>query len=166
MSRRRHAALLGCVAALAASLPAPAATAAPGDASGLAASVVREVNRQRARHRLPALRVDAGLVDAAGAHSRDMARHGFLGHASRDGEPWQRRVWRHIDAARIGETVAWVAWPPSLADQAVAVVAAWMASPSHRADLLSPAFARVGVALARGRFAGGGATFFTADLAG
>ena len=43
----------------------------------------------------------------------------------------------------------------------------WLASPEHRANLLRPGYARIGIGLVRGSFLGnGGATVVTADFAG
>jgi uncharacterized protein YkwD len=49
---------------------------------------------------------------------------------------------------------------------APSVVQRWLASPPHRALLLSPSFDRIGIGVAHGRFLGlDGAAVWTADLA-
>ena len=82
----------------------------------------------------------------------------MLDHASSDGTPMASRIRRVVRAKRVAETIAWL--PPDAGGAAVAV-ATWMQSPSHRASLLSPALARIGVAR-RPAMAG---VIVTADLA-
>jgi uncharacterized protein YkwD len=63
-----------------------------------------------------------------------------------------------------GENLAWGNGPYASAG---AIIAEWLASPEHRANLLGAAFSRIGIGLARGTFLGtGDATVVTADFAG
>jgi uncharacterized protein YkwD len=91
-----------------------------------------------------------------------MMRHQYLGHASADGTPWDRRLRRYVHARSLGETVAVLSRRRRMAR---AVVREWMNSAPHRATLLSPSFRRIGVARRAGRWNGRRSAFFTADLA-
>jgi uncharacterized protein YkwD len=117
-----------------------------------------EINRARAANGVPPLRSDRRLKAAAEAHSRDMAAHGYLGH----GDIGRRLQSYGVRARLIGENVAW----GQGSVRADAVVAGWMASPVHRANLLSRQFRRVGVGVVTGSFGGHGrAHLVTADFA-
>jgi uncharacterized protein YkwD len=60
-----------------------------------------------------------------------------------------------------------LAWGTGSRGTAGGVVAAWLASPEHRANLLRPSFTRVGIGERVGAFEGaGGAEVVTADFAG
>ena len=125
--------------------------------------VVKLVNRLRARHGLKRLRSSGKLARAASDHTGDMLRGGFLSHASSDGTPMANRVRRYTGANWVGENVAAVARPKGSA--ARRVVRMWMASPGHRAVLLSPTGRRIGVGRARGTLGSMRGAVFTADLA-
>ena len=115
---------------LAVALVATAGTA--GAATTKARSLLREINRTRAVHHLRPLKLDARLMRAAKLHSRDMARTRVLAHTP--------RLLLLPGTRSAGENLAWI---PS--DSPAAVVAAWMASPHHRANLLSRRFTSVGL---------------------
>jgi len=124
------------------------------------ASVLREMNRVRAQHGLHALRLDTHLQRAAVAHSREMLTTDVFAHGA-----FARRMLRFDVRARIaGENLAWGSGDASAAR---AIVAAWLASPEHRANLLRPSFRRTGVGDLLGPFQGHGhARVVTADFAG
>lgn len=107
----------------------------------LKAEVIAATNRERHTHgALRALRANTGLDKSAGILAGRLARRRTLGHAKR----WWRLIdrWtRHRFGAR-GENQAEGQPTPD------AVVAAWMASPEHRANILSTAFSRIGVGYA------------------
>ena len=83
------------------------------------------------------------LATAALDHSRDMAEHDYLDHADRRGRGVPERArelgypWRAI-----GENIA------AGQGSAQQVVAGWLASPGHCANILSPDFAEMGTAYA------------------
>jgi uncharacterized protein YkwD len=136
---------------------------APAGATALSAaetSILSEVNRTRAAHGLPALRVDTRLQRAARAHSVDMLRRNYFSHGA-----FARRLQRFgVRGARLGENLAWGYGPRA---HPGAIVGSWLRSPPHRANLLRPGFRRIGLAAPRGRFAGlDGALVVTADFAG
>jgi uncharacterized protein YkwD len=137
--------------------PRSAALAAP-TADELA--FVNVINRVRAAHGAPALRVDPRLERAARAHSRDMLRRGYFAHGSFA----QRLAGFGARGPALGENLGWGVGPHANAE---AIVGKWLASPPHRANLLRRGFRRVGVGRVVGVFAGyAGAAVVTADFAG
>jgi uncharacterized protein YkwD len=127
------------------------------------------MNDARAKEGLPPLRVSKALGRAALAHDREMLRFGFFGHESRDGGQFWQRVERWYPPRGEGWTVGenLLAASPNVSMRAA--VAAWLASPEHRAVLLSDAWLAVGVAVvhvrhAPGIFEGEATTFVTADF--
>ena len=112
-----------------------------------AASVVREINRERGARDLLRLGADPRLALAAQRHTRDMLRRGFFSHVTPDGLGMTARVratgyLRNVATWALGETLAWGAGPCSTPG---AVVAALMASPSHRRVMLGRRYLEVGV---------------------
>jgi uncharacterized protein YkwD len=124
------------------------------------ALVLRQMNALRAQHGLPPLRFDPHLQRAARAHSHEMLaanvfRHGAFG--------W-RMVEFDVRARIAGENIA---WGTGFFGSPARIVAAWLASPEHRANLLRPSFSRVGVGDLVGAFLGyRDAHVVTADFAG
>src|SRR4051794_10348333 len=123
--------------------------------------VVRIINRIRAQHGLRRLKASRALSRAATAHSSDMLRRNFIGHASSDGTSMGRRVRRYTRAHWVGETIAYL-WGRATAGVTVGM---WMNSPPHRAVLLSGAAHRIGIGKRRGLLGGAPSSVFTADLA-
>jgi len=124
--------------------------------------VIKLVNRIRARHGLRKLRASHTLARAASIHTGDMLRRDFLGHSSSDGTPMPSRVRRYTGADWVGENIAAVSRRGSTARR---VVRMWMASPGHRAVLLSPSGRRIGVGRRAGKLGSAKRAVITADLA-
>jgi uncharacterized protein YkwD len=124
------------------------------------ASLLQAVNTTRASYHLAPLRADGTLQRAARAHSVEMIRQGVFTHGSFA----QRLIGFGARGPALGENLAWGVGSRA---NARVIVAEWLASPAHRANLLRPGFSRVGIGSTLGRFAGhGGATVVTADFAG
>ena len=122
--------------------------------------LIREMNRVRAQHGLRRLRYDPTLERAARAHSHVMLRKDVFAH----GAFRARLVQFGVIAAIAGENLA---WGTGTAGTTRATVVAWLESPEHRANLLSPSFTRIGVGALVGPFLGfTGARVVTADFAG
>jgi len=137
--------------------PAPAPLVSGAAASGavtaagrdgltpMLAQVVALTNREREREGLAPLSVDPTLCAAADAHSRDMATRRFFAHTSPDGRMVSDRVtafgYRY---SRVAENIAAGQTTPE------EVVAGWMASPGHRANILIPQLRQIGVGYAIG----------------
>jgi uncharacterized protein YkwD len=86
------------------------------------------------------------LSDAAAAHARDMLRNHYFEHRGSDGSQPSDRVQRAGYPHRLtGENIA---LGPESAEE---VVAGWLASPGHCANIMEPRFRDIGVALASGK---------------
>jgi uncharacterized protein YkwD len=145
-----------------------AASCPPGQgARALVVSTLCLINKTRAEHGAPRLRLDRRLVQAAQGHSRDMVAHHYFSHTSRSGLSSSARIastgWmRGRRRWKVGENLAWQAGPPS----ARWVVSAWLRSPPHRQVLLDRSFQVIGLGITRGTPTSGassGATY-TADF--
>jgi uncharacterized protein YkwD len=161
MSKRRATYLvagltLGCA------LPAAPADAGSAKQDRVERAVVKQVNSIRAQHGLRALRRSRGLARAADVKAKEVASTAVLSHASPDGTPMHQRVRRYVNARAVGEALGYV---PARSPQANRIVKAWMASPSHRAALLSPSFRRVGVGRRKGRVGSNRVAVIALDLA-
>jgi uncharacterized protein YkwD len=150
------------VVAAAAALAVPAfASACPGadvtpNAQNIAtarSATLCLLNKQRASFGLARLRAHRQLQVAAQSYAGDMVRGGFFSHVSPSGSTLEQRIrqgTRYLAGAlryQIGENIAWgqgVLAKPS------AIVAAWMASPGHRANILRGAFREIGIGIAPG----------------
>ncbi|GAA2398130.1 CAP domain-containing protein [Streptomyces glaucosporus] len=117
-----------------------APSAPPSDAETAAeAEVLRLVNLERAEAGCRPLTADPALAELAGQYSEAMAEQGFFSHTSPDGDtPWDRAEAAGIDNLG-GENIA-----RGQAD-AEAVMAAWMDSPGHRANILNCDYRTLGV---------------------
>ena len=101
------------------------------------------VNRQRVIRGERPLALNARLQRTAQGHSRDMARRDYFDHSHGRADTLLRRMRAagYIFSSRIGYEIGenigwgtlWLATPR-------AMVAAWMASPGHRANILDPRF--------------------------
>jgi uncharacterized protein YkwD len=108
---------------------------------------IESLNQTRRAHGLRPLHVSQRLGRSSNRYARRMLRHDFFGHGARAGG---------------GETIAWHSGWNS---QPRRTIRRWMASPGHRAVLLSPAFRRVGMGMARGRLGSRVATMWVARVA-
>jgi uncharacterized protein YkwD len=136
--------------------------AAPAQASPTPAeaSLLVKMNQVRVQHGVRPLRIDLRLERAARAKSRSMLRTGTFAHGD-----FQRRLSSYrVRGPYYGENLAWGVGANATAS---GIVQMWLASPSHRANLLRPSFQRVGLGLVVGTFGGyGGAAVVTANFAG
>ncbi|WP_369139644.1 CAP domain-containing protein [Modestobacter versicolor] len=121
---------------------APALPPAPGP--GPEGQVLALVNVERTAAGCGPLAADAALAAVARAHSADMRDRGFFAHTDPGGvDPFARARAAGIGYAR-AENIA--AGQPD----ASAVMAAWMASPGHRQNVLDCSLGRLGVGVAEG----------------
>ncbi len=133
-------------------LAEPFAPPRGADREAVGARVLELVNVARARARrcggesfaaAAPLARDRALERIALAYAQDMARYAFMDHTGRDGSSPQQRI------SRAG--YAWVEAGENLARgvmNADAVVEGWLGSPEHCANLMRPAYTRMGVAFA------------------
>ncbi len=161
-----------CLAALlvcAAIAPASASAASPcDDADGsleqlglpaARAATLCLLNRERASHGLSALRASEKLASAAQGHAADMVDRRYFAHGN-FGARIARTGWgRHRRTYTIGENLGY-----GIAGGATprAIVAAWMDSAGHRANILQRRFHAIGIGIASGTPGGdAGATYST-----
>jgi uncharacterized protein YkwD len=128
-------------------------------------AVVCLLDAQRAAYALPPLRAQDELQASASAYSSAMVRRRFFAHVSPAGRTIVDRVaasgyLRPAGDWALGEDLAWGSGQDATARE---VVAAWMASPPHRGNILERAFRDVGVGVAVGLpdGASAGATYTT-----
>jgi len=90
------------------------------------------------------LAMDANLQSAARAHSQDMAANNYFSHTSLDGRTFDDRIRDagYAGAFPWGENIAAGYSTPH------AVVAGWMSSPGHCANIMNGSFRAVGVGYA------------------
>ena len=163
--RLRYFAALMAVALTSAAL---AADAVVGRASNttLRAHVVDLVNSARSHGRkcgserfaaAPDLSVSRLLDEVAADHARDMARKKYFDHRGSDGSQPKDRVLRAGYKSRLtGENIA---LGPESAEE---VVAGWLASPGHCANIMDPRFQHIGVGIATGH--GRGQIYWVQDF--
>jgi uncharacterized protein YkwD len=148
------------IAALALAMAASATDAVVGRQSDgkVRARVVELVNAARSNARscgierfaaAPPLSASQQLNEAADAHARDMARRKYFDHQGTDGSQPKDRVLRAGYQSRLtGENIA---LGPESAEE---VVAGWLASPGHCANIMESRFQHIGVGLATGKARG------------
>ena len=149
-------ALLCAAPAAVAGAPAscPGATVAPSQASpsSVRGATLCLVNRERARRGLGRLRTNRSLQAAASRYASRMSRQDFFTHVAPDGSSMVDRIRRtsYLRSVRrwsVGENLAWGAGRRATPVQ---TVAAWMASPGHKANILSRGFAEIGIGVTLG----------------
>ena len=131
-----------CDGGVAVETPAEPETPAQSEtsANSYEREVVRLVNLERAKVGLAALTEDAALTKTARMKSEDMRERGYFDHNSPTyGTPFQLMKSQGVSYRTAGENIAMGYATPE------AVVNAWMHSPSHRANILSAAYTRIGV---------------------
>ena len=124
------------------------------------------INEARANHGLRPLRTSLGLHRAAQRHSEDMIARDYFGHTSPTGSTLYVRImnsgfiaWGQWSAAED------LAWGTGTYGTPRATVRMWLASPEHRAILLSPYYRLIGIGRATGSFLGhSDAVVWTADF--
>lgn len=153
---RRSAARVAIGAVL---LPSIAFVPASASAASVGSVMAKRINKIRVAKGLPRLKVAPSLSVAARRHSVAQARTGSLTHSGFS----QRIFGAGIRGVRTaGENVGYVSGCGH--GTAAIIVRAWMRSPGHRQNILSPAFHMFGTGAAiRGRC---GATFATVEFAG
>jgi len=112
------------------------------------AAMLEMVNKERLKNGLKPLRADPELVPVARAHSQDMFTRGYFAHVDLEGKnPFERMRAANIRFTAAGENLA-------LAQTVEIAHTNLMNSPGHRANILNPAFGRVGIGILDGGFYG------------
>jgi uncharacterized protein YkwD len=110
------------------------------------------LNRERAAEGLKPVRYNAQLSAAALPFTVAMREQSFFDHTAPDGStPTTRiRATGYLKNARrwmLGENIA---WGESYKGTPAAIMAAWMASPGHRENILTARFREIGIGVAYG----------------
>ncbi|WMW21850.1 CAP domain-containing protein [Methanolobus mangrovi] len=108
------------------------------------------INGERAIYGLEPLRFNAVLNDVASEHSKEMIELDYFSHDSYDGTSFSERLANAgYDMVYVGENIA-LRYPPDL----VAAHEGLMASPGHRANILSPNYNEIGIGIWVGEYSG------------
>lgn len=106
--------------------------------------VIALVNKERSKRGLSMLAKDARLARTARLKSQEMVTKNYFSHTSPVyGSPFTMMQSFGIRFTAAGENIAMGQKTPE------AVMSAWMNSPGHRSNILSPAYNRIGIGYAR-----------------
>jgi uncharacterized protein YkwD len=138
--------------------------------SSLEQGVLAAINVFRTQNHLPTLRLSTPLNTAAREHSQQMATQGYFAHESADGSAFWKRIQRFYPSGSmrywsVGENLLWSS-PDVDASRALEL---WLASPEHRANLMTAKWREIGVsavhvAAAPGTYKGLDVTIVTTDF--
>jgi uncharacterized YkwD family protein/spore coat assembly protein SafA len=118
----------------------------PADIRTQENEVIRLVNVERAKKGLQPLSANWELSRVARLKSQDMANKGYFSHQSPTyGSPFNMMENFGIRFSSAGENIAYGQMTPAQ------VMSAWMNSPGHRANILSPSYTQIGVGLAKNK---------------
>ncbi|MDQ0915105.1 CAP domain-containing protein [Paenibacillus sp. V4I5] len=121
-------------------------TSAPSQ-STFASQVVNLVNQERSKAGLRPLTGNSALTAMALDKAKDMYNNGYFDHTSPTyGSPFDMMSKYGIRYSYAGENIAKGQQTPE------AVMKAWMNSPGHRQNILSPNFTQIGVAFYNGEW--------------
>jgi uncharacterized protein YkwD len=123
-------------------------------------------DQARAQHGLRPLKADAALKAAAAGHTDDMLARGYFEHDSPEGETFADRILaagyaRPGQGWSLGENLAW--GTDTLATPA-ALMAAWLESEGHRANILDRRFRELGLAVRLGTPTGAAGVTISAEF--
>ena len=117
------------------------------------AAMTKAINDVRAEHGLAAMRRSGSLADSAGRYSRWLLANDTFGHLS--------RIQASSRFAVLGEALAWHSGRRFSVRN---TLNQWMASPSHRAIVLSPVMRWQGTGVTRGRMGARRATVWVLQV--
>jgi uncharacterized protein YkwD len=106
------------------------------------------VNRERSSHGERPLTENGRLEQTAQSHTESMVRDDYFEHVGPHGEtPLQRmRAVGYISSSHVGYQVGEnIGWGTLWLGTPRAIVAAWMASPGHRANILDASYRETGI---------------------
>jgi uncharacterized protein YkwD len=135
--------------------------------SGSADAVVCLLNLVRRSNGLRPLRISQALNEAAVEQGRDMVFNGYMSHfsPSRGGLTQRIRATGWLRKAKgwlLGENLGYIR--ARYNDTPAGIVARWMASPAHRANILNPLFRATGLAVSAGTPVGRAGSTFTSEF--
>ena len=111
---------------------------------GLESEMLNMVNQERTKRGLRPLKADTALTRVARAHSLDMFQRGYFSHYTPEGkDPFDRMRAAGIKFLAAGENLA-------LGQNLTICHEGLMNSPGHRANILNPAYGRLGIGILDG----------------
>ncbi len=123
-------------------------------AAVLQSEILSLTNAERAQNNVRLLAENPLLDASAQAKAADMAAKGYFAHKSPDGTtPWEWIKEAGYDYQYAGDNLA-VRFVDSKD-----VMVAWMASPTHRANVVKGIYTEIGIGIAQGTYKGEPATF-------
>lgn len=126
------------------SVPLPFTVTAPKPRPDLEREMLELINGEREKAGLSLLKRDEELIPVARQHSRDMFARSYFSHISPEGNtPFDRIRQANVSFLTAGENLA-IAQTLQLAHEGL------MNSPGHRANILRPAFGRIGIGILDG----------------
>ncbi|HLH15351.1 MAG TPA: CAP domain-containing protein [Solirubrobacteraceae bacterium] len=123
---------------------------ARGDLRLVRAATLCLINRERVRHGERPLRANRRLQHAAQSHSTSMALDGYFEHVGPGGSSPLARMRQvgYVSSSRVGYEVGEnIAWGTLSLATPSAIVASWMHSPAHRANILDPRYRDTGIGI-------------------
>jgi uncharacterized protein YkwD len=121
-----------------------------GNVALVRAAVLCLINRKRAENNESPLVTNANLEAAAESHAQELIADDYFAHVSPSGETPVERIRdtgyipNASDGYVIGENLAWGTYQLSTPQ---AIVAAWIASPGHLANILEAQYRETGIAV-------------------
>jgi uncharacterized protein YkwD len=122
----------------------------PGNLEQIRAAVLCLVNQERARNYELPLQISPLLEQAAQSHSEAMVSEDYFAHIAPNGETPVDRVQAtgYIPNAQVGYTLGEnIAWGTFELATPSAIVAAWIASPEHLANILTSAYVETAIGI-------------------
>jgi uncharacterized protein YkwD len=114
----------------------------------LESQMLQLVNKERTARGLKPLQADPELIQVARKHSMDMFVRGYFAHKDPDGnDPFDRMKAANVSFLAAGENLA-------LSQSVEIAHNNLMNSPGHRANILNPAFGRLGIGIMDGGYYG------------
>jgi uncharacterized protein YkwD len=120
----------------------------PVERPALEAKMLELVNKERTSRGLKPLQADPEMTFVARAHSKDMFARGYFAHFSPEGtDPFDRMDAAGVKYRAAGENLA-------LAQTVEMAHTNLMNSPGHKANILNPAYGRLGIGVLDGGYYG------------
>jgi uncharacterized protein YkwD len=120
----------------------------PGNLEQIRAATLCLVNQERARNDELPLKVSSQLEQAAQGHTEAMVSKDYFAHVAPNGETPVDRIQAtgYIPNAQVGYTLGEnIAWGTLELATPNAIVAAWLASPEHLANILTSAYVETAI---------------------
>ena len=125
-------------------------TPAPDNLEAIREATLCLVNQERARDNELPLRISARLTEVAQEHSEDMVVGNYFSHTTPSGETQLERVLAsgYIPNSQVGYTIGEnIAWGTLYLATPSSIVAAWIASPEHLANILDGEYRETGMGI-------------------